>query len=193
MGQTLKLERAIRGKVYESVIVPIINNDKSVFKMEIMRDITERKHLQDRLERLSLTDQLTGLYNRRYFDEALEKEILRARRFNHGLSLLFMDIDYFKHLNDTYGHSEGDKVLQTFGTGVKNVREKRIDVPCRYGGEEFTVILPQTVGTDAVALAERIRMDFEAVKFQIYSKRETFQKTISIGIAELTLQMLQMH
>lgn len=140
----------------------------------------------NKLERLSITDQLTGLYNRRYFDEALEKEILRARRFNHGLSLLFMDIDYFKHLNDTYGHGEGDKVLQRLGQVLTICVRSGIDVPCRYGGEEFTVILPQTVGADAVALAERIRMDFETVKFQIYSKRETFQKTISIGIAELT-------
>lgn len=140
----------------------------------------------NRLERLSITDQLTGLYNRRYFDEVLEKEILRARRFNHGLSLLFVDIDYFKHLNDTYGHGAGDEVLQRLGQVLKICVRNGIDVPCRYGGEEFTVILPQTVGHDAVALAERIRMDFEAVKFQISSTRETIQKTISIGIAELT-------
>lgn len=97
-----------------------------------------------------------------------------------------MDIDYFKHFNDTYGHDEGDKVLQRLGQVLNICVRNGSDIPCRYGGEEFAVILPQTVGHDAVALAERIRMDFETVKFQISSKRETIQKTISIGIAELT-------
>ena len=81
-----------------------------------------------RLETLSIIDKLTGLYNRRYFDEALEREVLRAKRFNQALGLLFIDIDKFKHLNDTYGHNEGDKVLQHLGQLIIGNMRNRIDI-----------------------------------------------------------------
>ena len=155
--------------------------------MEILRDITERKQYQNELERLSITDKLTGLYNRRYFDEALEKEVLRARRFKHDLSLMFIDIDNFKHFNDTYGHTEGDAVLQRIGLLIKEQVRNEIDIACRYGGEEFTIILPETASSSATAIADRLIRDFKSIKFHIPSKNETIQKTISIGIADVNV------
>ena len=140
-----------------------------------------------RLEMLSIIDKLTGLYNRRYFDETLEKELLRARRFKHDLSLMFIDIDKFKHFNDTYGHTEGDIVLQQLGQLIKNRIRNEIDTACRYGGEEFTIILPDTANSSATAIADRLIRDFKSIKFHIHSKNETVQKTISIGIADSDL------
>ena len=138
-----------------------------------------------RLETLSIIDKLTGLYNRRYFDEALEREVLRARRFKHHLNLMFIDIDKFKHFNDTYGHTEGDAVLQCLGWLIKEQVRNEIDIACWYGGEEFTVILPETTRISAVTIANRILQNFSGVKFHIATKEELVQKTISIGVAEL--------
>ena len=186
-GQTIKIERTLRGKVYESYIIPFENPDKKISKMEILRDITERKQFQEELEKLSITDKLTDLYNRRYFDEALEKEVLRARRFKHDLSLMFIDIDKFKHFNDTYGHTEGDVVLQRMGQLIKEQVRNEVDIACRYGGEEFTIILPETASSSATAIADRLIGDFKSIKFHIPSKNETIQKTISIGIADVNV------
>lgn len=143
--------------------------------------------LTSKLGRLSITDKLTSLYNRRYFDEALEKEVLRAKRSKHALCLLFIDIDKFKHLNDTYGHHEGDKVLQNLGVLIKTHVRDKVDIACRYGGEEFVVILPETECRNAITLAERIRANFSNLKFYISSANKTIQKTISIGITDFTL------
>jgi diguanylate cyclase (GGDEF)-like protein/PAS domain S-box-containing protein len=195
--QTLRTERTIRNKVYDSIIVPFIHDNNTISKMEILRDITERKQLQNELESLSVTDKLTGLYNRRHLDEMLEKEALRANRFNKNLCLLFIDIDKFKLHNDTYGHDEGDKVLQHLGRLVNDNIRNDIDIACRYGGEEFVVILPEASIHDATNVAERILADFRNIKFFIQAQNILVQKTISIGISELissnTSKMLLVH
>lgn len=182
-GQTVQLERAIKGKVYDSLVVPFVYGSREIYKMEILRDITGRKQLQDELEKLSITDKLTGLYNRRYFDDILEKEVLRARRLHHDLSLLFIDIDKFKHFNDIYGHVMGDKALQRLSDLIQEQIRKGIDVPCRYGGEEFTIILPETSNYRARIVANRILKGFTNIKLHIPQKDVAVQKTISIGIA----------
>jgi len=138
-----------------------------------------------RLVQLSIKDELTGMYNRRYFDETLEREVLRSKRLRHPLCLLFIDIDKFKHFNDAYGHVEGDKVLQCLGKLIIEQVRNGIDIPCRYGGEEFTIILPETRRISAVTVANRIFQNFRGAKFHIATKDEPVQKTISVGVAEI--------
>ncbi len=155
--------------------------------VEHIIDITPRvraekalKESEERYRELSIVDELTGLYNKRYFNKHLQMEVDRARRYKHPLALLLMDIDNFKHHNDTYGHADGDKVLARLGRVISSsVRTN--DVACRYGGEEFTVILPVTSGEDAAVVAERVRAAFAAEIFYP-SLDERVQKTVSIGI-----------
>ncbi|MEB2308988.1 MAG: sensor domain-containing diguanylate cyclase [Candidatus Brocadiaceae bacterium] len=187
-GQTVQLERTIKGKVYDSLVAPFVYGDKDLYKMEVLRDITGRKQLQNELEKLSITDKLTGMYNRRYFDDVLEKEVVRTRRLRHDLSLLFIDIDKFKHFNDVYGHAMGDKVLQCLANLIQTHIRKGIDVPCRYGGEEFTIMLPETSNGRALIVANRILKGFRNMKLRIPRKNESVKKTISIGIAGISQQ-----
>jgi diguanylate cyclase (GGDEF)-like protein len=114
-------------------------------------------------EKLSNIDSLTGLFNRRYFETALDRELSRARRFNTYLSLLFLDIDDFKHYNDSYGHVAGDKALKSVAQVI--LKSKRmIDVACRYGGEEFVLILPNTSKSGALVMAERLHKQVEMLR-----------------------------
>lgn len=131
---------------------------------------------------LSITDGLTKLFNSRHFYDQLKSEINRAKRYGHPLSLLLLDIDDFKNYNDTYGHVEGDKVLVRLGQVIRRCLRKT-DSAYRYGGEEFTVILPETTGDAAVALAERIRREFSNETFSTWSITPV-RKTVSVGVAE---------
>ncbi len=147
----------------------------------ISRDITERKKMQDELTRLATTDPLTGAVNRRAFLERGEKEVIRAIRYHHPLSLLMLDVDYFKRINDTRGHPTGDEVLRILvRTCMKCLRSG--DTLGRFGGEEFTILLPETDRSDATFIAERVRSDLAAVKVQT-EKGEEFSFTASIGVA----------
>ena len=127
--------------------------------MEVCPVLAEFLRLQEecrRLRELSQTDPLTGLYNRRYLMMSLDQEMERTRRTGLPTSLIMLDLDHFKRLNDTYGHQFGDAVLVRVAVLLKeNVR--KLDVPCRYGGEEFAVILPGTRLPQAVRLADRLR------------------------------------
>lgn len=110
-----------------------------------------------RLFQLATVDGLTGLYIRRYFDIRLQEEITRLRRIDANLGLIMLDLDHFKIVNDTYGHQQGDMVLMELAAILKNTVRNDLDIPCRYGGEEFIIILPGTDLEGAVVLAERIR------------------------------------
>lgn len=132
---------------------------------------------KERLEIASNTDELTQLFNRRYLQSTLERELRAARRYNHPLSVAMLDLDHFKLLNDTYGHVEGDSVLKTIAATItKELRD--IDYAARYGGEEFLVVLPRTDVSGALRVAERIRVAVESYRWQ--AGRET---TISAGVA----------
>lgn len=133
--------------------------------------------------RFSNTDGLTGLFNRRYFQTALERELSRAKRFNNDLSLIFIDIDDFKQYNDTYGHLAGDEVLKTVAQTL--LQSKRmIDIACRYGGEEFVLILPRSPKSGALNVGERIRRNIEEIKPNPKSSRHLKKAiTISGGIS----------
>jgi diguanylate cyclase (GGDEF)-like protein len=135
-----------------------------------------REHNRE-LERLSMTDGLTGLYNRRYVMNALDKEILRAGRHERQLAVLMMDVDRFKTYSDTHGHLAGDRVLTGMGTVIEDATRDD-DVPARYGGEEFIVILPDCGIEGALDAAERIRSRLREEVF------EGGAVTCCIGVAE---------
>ena len=140
----------------------------------ICKDITEQKRLEHELKELSAKDSLTGLYNQGAFYEKLGAEIERARRQGRQLSLVLLDVDRFKSYNDTHGHIEGDRVLRTVAEVIRESTRDHVDIGCRYGGDEFTVILPEADEERARAIAERIRRAFEAHQFD--------ELTLSIGI-----------
>jgi len=157
--------------------------------VEHITDITERVRAEKalaeserRYKELSTVDELTGLYNKRYLKKHLHSEVERSKRGGHPLCLLLMDIDNFKHHNDTYGHADGDRVLARLGQVIARA-VRASDVACRYGGEEFTVILPDTDRETAVVVAERIRNAFAAEAFFPVPEEEV-RKTISIGVAQ---------
>ena len=140
-----------------------------------------------RLYSLAITDSITRLYLNRYFHLRLDEEVSRSKRYNSTLSLLMLDIDHFKNVNDTYGHQQGDAVLKGVSRIIrKNVRNT--DIPARYGGEEFAIILPETTIADAKIVADRIRSDIAKYDFQSISYNQPPIKcTISIGIASFPL------
>ncbi|MEE8431465.1 MAG: GGDEF domain-containing protein [Candidatus Desulfatibia sp.] len=137
---------------------------------------------EKKYKELSITDDLTRLYNSRYFYSKLKEEINRSVRYQHPLSLLLIDIDDFKILNDRYGHLEGDKVLTMTGKVIKDCL-RRTDSAYRYGGEEFTVILPGTGFKAAVNAAERIRKQIGTQEFST-STNESVNITVSVGACQ---------
>ncbi|MCX5864516.1 MAG: diguanylate cyclase [Deltaproteobacteria bacterium] len=174
---------------YSIISTPYHGLSEEVGIVEHITDITERvkaeKALAEserRYKELSLVDELTRLFNKRYFNTHLQLEVERANRHGHPLSLLLLDIDNFKHHNDTYGHADGDRVLARLGQVIAESLRTN-DVPCRYGGEEFTIILPVTSGEQATVVAERIRARFAGEIFQP-TPQETVRKTISIGVTQ---------
>ena len=141
----------------------------------------ENARLFREVERLSLTDPLTGLRNRRGFMDDARRNIDIAIRHKHPLSVLMLDIDHFKRVNDTYGHATGDKVL----AGIALVCRKHMrttDLLARFGGEEFCFLFPETTAENALLLAERLRVAISGVRFE--AEAERFSVTISIGISE---------
>jgi diguanylate cyclase (GGDEF)-like protein len=137
------------------------------------------------LEQETITDSLMGIYNRRYLDRRLTEEFQRARRYEQPFSIFLLDIDYFKKINDTYGHQMGDVVLKKLGAViVGSVRE--LDVVIRYGGEEILVILPNTIVANAVDMAQRLRQKIAGtvmVAVDPDKGQPTIQVTVSIGVA----------
>ncbi len=134
------------------------------------------------LEKLSITDRLTELYNHGYFQQRLEEELHRAERSQNKLSLILLDIDYFKKYNDAFGHPSGDKLLQKISKLIKE-QLRDTDVAARYGGEEFVVILPETHKDGAMIVAERMRKAVEKEEFKGDKDNPVIHKTISLGIA----------
>lgn len=155
------------------------------------QEIAERKNAQRKLKEsearfkfMSITDQLTGLYNRRHMLDVAEKEIFKSRKTGQPLSILLMDVDDFKMFNDTYGHAAGDEVLEYIGTIIRETIRSG-DKAFRYGGEEFMVILPETCGQEAIKVAEKIRVAFANYKYHPQDGTPV-NKTVSIGVAEFT-------
>ena len=139
--------------------------------------ILRERRLRVGLRQLSTLDGLTGLYNRRYFDENLKHEASRAFRQNYSLYLLFIDLDGFKAYNDKYGHQQGDKLLRELAEVILDNIRKDVDSACRYGGDEFVIILPHAKRQQALMVAERLLNSF--------NKRDVSSTGLSIGLAEL--------
>ncbi|MBS1272459.1 MAG: Response regulator PleD [Candidatus Marinimicrobia bacterium] len=136
----------------------------------------------------AIKDGMTGLYNRRYFEEQMRKELERSSRYNNDLSFLILDIDHFKSVNDTYGHLNGDEILKKIAHIILD-SSRNIDIPIRYGGEEFVIILPETHLEDAHVLAERLRKRIEEHAFQltgeVAKKTPEISITVSIGLSHV--------
>lgn len=142
--------------------------------------VIDNARLYEKTKEFSIRDDLTGLYNRRWFNQRIMEEFKRAERFNNPLSVLMIDIDFFKHYNDKYGHSTGDMALKKVGEILlKNVRE--VDSVVRYGGEEFVIILPKTGMADAQRTAEKLRQKIEENEIPHGSTQPEGKFTISIG------------
>ncbi len=140
----------------------------------------ELRHKTEELDRLAHTDTLTGIANRRHFDEALEREVDRSSRYRRPLSVVMIDLDHFKQLNDTHGHLGGDHALKAVADVL--VREvRKPDLVARYGGEEFAVVLPETSARDAVTVAERIREKLASMC--VVWEGQELAVTASMGVA----------
>lgn len=134
-----------------------------------------------KIQQLAITDDLTGIYNKRYFKQAFVKEFERAKRYNVPLSLMMMDLDFFKRINDKYGHQLGDVVLSEFAALVLEMT-RSTDIFARYGGEEFSLILPHTPLNSSIEIAERIRNRVETYAFP--GEEFPIHCTVSIGLAQ---------
>jgi diguanylate cyclase (GGDEF)-like protein/PAS domain S-box-containing protein len=171
--------------------------NKILYYDTVIEDITKKKQLQEEVHRLSITDELTGLFNRRYFNQNLPKEIKNAERWRSSLSLIMIDIDDFKHYNDTYHHLKGDELLKEVANVIsQNIRRDRDGDWCsrfmengssigdwasRFGGDEFAIILPGVEDKDAFQVADRIRKIFSELTFN--PKGTPVFKSLSLGIA----------
>ena len=149
----------------------------------MLRDVTEERRLQAELQRLAHTDPLTALGNRRRFNEALDSEFLRAVRYKTTFSLLMLDIDHFKSVNDRFGHDFGDKVLQRVAKRIESA-VRQSGIVCRFGGEELAVILPDLSMPEAQTIGETIRLGIEQLQI------EEFGVTVSVGVAEFRADMV---
>jgi diguanylate cyclase (GGDEF)-like protein len=147
---------------------------------QLKKLLQQQKELAKELERLAYTDLLTGIWNRRHLCTLAERELNRAERYNLPLALLIIDIDYFKQVNDTYGHLVGDEVLTAIAQTVQNFLRK-VDIFGRFGGEEFLVFLPDTEIRGAVIVAERLRESI--AKATILITRQNILVSVSIGVA----------
>jgi len=153
----------------------------TIFKYLVGSDIETAYH--EEIYRMTIIDGLTGVFNKRYFLEALEREMSRSQRYGRCLSILMFDIDHFKRVNDTYGHLAGDYVLQALARLI-STRARREEIFARYGGEEFVILLPETQNAGAMELAEQLRK--RVASYTFIFEGEEIPITVSIGVATIT-------
>ncbi|HVU22287.1 MAG TPA: diguanylate cyclase, partial [Rhizomicrobium sp.] len=184
-GDRRKLAQALEMGVNDYLTRPVDKNEL----VARVRTQLRKKRYADRLRRnvqlsleMAITDQLTGLHNRRYMSSHLDNLMSTAARAGKPLAFVIMDIDYFKSVNDNYGHDVGDEVLREFAKRIgANIRG--IDLACRYGGEEFVVVMPETDAAFAYAVSERLRKSIETTPVEITRAPGKLSITVSIGIA----------
>ena len=178
-------EDAISNGASDLIFKPIRLNELMLRINRVIRErslINERDRMIERLKNQSIRDPLTELYNSRHFYAQLEDEIQRSERYLHPLSLIFIDIDHFKAINDTYGHMVGDQALLLIAKKMQASLRTQ-DTAFRFAGDEFTIILPETTSDNAKFVADRIRSEMDKESLVIFEKEIT-KISLSIGIAE---------
>jgi len=186
-GDRRKLTQALEMGVNDYLTRPVDKNEL----VARVRTQLRKKRYADRLRHnvqlsleMAITDQLTGLHNRRYMSRHLDTLMANAKKNGRPLAFVIMDIDFFKHVNDTHGHDIGDEVLKEFAARI-NANVRGIDLACRYGGEEFVVAMPDTDMAFAYNIAERLRQSIETTPVEISREPGALNITISIGIAQV--------
>jgi len=186
-GYVKNFDRALmkRGgtQFWASIISTAVKDSsrRTIYYDTVIEDITERKKLEDKVHRLSITDELTGLFNRRYFNNTIPLEIKTGEIWRSALSLVMVDIDNLKQYNDLYLHLEGDKILAETAQNISDTLRKEGDWVARFGGDEFVVVLPGTNASQAGIVAERIRKISSELEFHI--KGDKVHITVSAGVS----------
>ncbi len=191
LGAVDYLFKPIEPVVLKSKVTVFMEMHKQTYKLkkqtllleEKIEELIALRESNNKLEKLSFHDGLTGIDNRRSFDQFLETEWLRAQREKNNLSLVLMDIDFFKQYNDHYGHIEGDETLKKVAQALKQTIKRPGDFVGRYGGEEFVIVLPNTDKEGAVKIAEEVRYAVEALHIMHESSKINEYITISVGCA----------
>lgn len=156
-----------------------LENQLQQHNFELQITLEELAEKNKQLEQQTLLDSLSGTYNRACFDQKMQSELRRSRREQRPLALLLLDIDYFKKINDSHGHLAGDQVIRAVAAQIQQCLKRASDTLCRYGGEEFAIILPNTDSSGATELAEQIRLRLAETPIQI--QQQTLQVHISGG------------
>lgn len=167
-----------------------LNSENRLEKEKIQQLIEQLEIERNTAQLNSFTDSLTGIFNRRYLDEALETEFYRLKRSKSILSIIMIDVDNFKNFNDTYGHLAGDDCLSQIGNILRTTVSRVADIAARYGGEEFIVVLPETSSNGAKTLAERLRKAVEGLTITHATSDTSKYVTISLGIATISVAKL---
>lgn len=191
-GKSVHTELLLRKKTGEEIVVSAsyrflsVDSNKPPFHrgyaIGVMKEITEKKQAEREIKIQAITDELTGLFNFRHFHQKLDLEIKRAKRYQHSLSIIMLDIDHFKYYNDLHGHPQGNEVLKQMARLIReNTRETNI--VARYGGEELIVLLPETEKEVAVQAAERLCSIIEGAVFPFEAEQPDGNLTVSVGVA----------
>ncbi len=175
---------------YRRFVLGVIYQQRNLLlKQRIERSNDDLQQANEKLEALSATDPLTGLANRRHFDHFLDQEMQQSRREHSPLSIIMIDIDYFKPYNDNYGHLAGDEALIKVARAISEALTRPMDLASRYGGEEFVVVLPDTNLEGAINIAKRVQQFIHALHLHHeYSQLPDKVVTISMGISEIDLE-----
>ncbi len=189
-----QFERQTRGEIFVAQNLPVKRKDGSIFIADIssapmtlsgrtimvgfFHDVTERKRIEEKMQLLATTDSLTGIANRRAFMAQLDSEIERAHRYGTPLALVMYDIDYFKQINDNFGHDVGDSILQAITEVVKN-NVRAVDTVARWGGEEFMILMPESDLSSACIVAEKLREEVAGHPFE-----QVNNLTVSFGVTD---------
>ncbi len=168
----------IRAEAYDYIFTPINNKELDIR----INNLLKVKELKDSIDKVSTTDELTGLFNRKYLHQRLEAELSRSKRYNISLSCLLLDIDYFKVINDMYGYDCGDILLKKLAE-IMTSHVRKEDVLTRYGDEEFIILLPNTDEEHAYLFAERLRRDIAKMEFIPEGEEEAHPITVSGGVS----------